>query len=112
MACNCRPIQTIQISSVTTTDTGVVLIPSNTIENDDLINLFKYRLIIPCNLSASSVLPVYIQTALGNIPLLCSRSGNSVMSNNIRKMTNYILVYGNENSEYEDGQFVLRNSVC
>lgn len=113
MACNCIPIQTIKISSITSTDTGIVLIPTNTISSTDLINLFKYKLVIPCNLKADSNLPIFIQTELGNIPLLKSISGNSALPSDIRKMTYYLLVYGNKNSANEFGQFIInRGSLC
>ena len=59
MECNCRPIKTIFISSITTTATGVVLIPSTTITASKLFDLNKYRLIIQCNLRATANLPVY-----------------------------------------------------
>lgn len=112
MACNCIPIQTIRVSSITTTDTGVVLVPETTIEATDLVNLFKYRLIIPCTLTTDSILPLFIQTASGNIPILCSKTANPLYSNQIRKMTRYTLIYGNKNTEYTDGQFVIQNNVC
>lgn len=111
MVCNCTPVQTIKISSITTTDTGVVLVPSTTISESDLTNSFKYILIIPCTLTTDSILPIYIQTALGNIPVLCSKTANPIISNQIRKMTNYLLIYGNKNSEYPGGQFVIRNNI-
>lgn len=110
--CNCTPVQTIKIASITTTDTGVILVPSTTIVETDLTNLFRYILIIPCTLTTETVLPIYVQTALGNIPVLSSKSANPIISNQIRKMTNYSLIYGNQNSEYANGQFVLRNNCC
>ena len=110
MACNCTPVKTIRIASLTTTDTGVVLVPRTTIAESDLINAYRYIIIIPCTLTTESVLPIYLQTTLGNIPILCNRTANPVISNQIRKMTNYILTYGNQNALYPSGQFVLRNA--
>ena len=112
MACNCTPVKTIRISSLNVTDTGVVLIPETAISETDLVNLFYYRLIIPCTLSTTSILPIFIQTAAGNVPVLCKKSSNSVLSNQIRKMLYYTLVYGNQNSANEFGQFVIQNNLC
>ena len=112
MECNCRPIKTIFISSITTTETGVVLIPSTTITASKLFDLNKYRLIIQCNLRATANLPVYIQTAIGNIPLWCRFAGNNIFPDQLRSRRCYTIVYGNNNVVSSIGQFVLQNPVC
>ena len=110
--CNCTPIKTILISSITTTDTGVILVPSTTITAAKLVNLNKYKLIIQCNLKATSNLPVYIQTELGNIPLLCRFAANNIFPDQLRNRYCYTIVYGNNTTLSSVGQFVLQNSVC
>ena len=110
--CNCTPIKTILISSITTTDTGVILVPSTTITTAKLVNLNKYKLIIQCNLKATSNLPIYIQTELGNIPLLCRFAANNIFPDQLRNRYCYTIVYGNNTTLSSVGQFVLQNSVC
>ena len=110
--CNCTPIKTILISSITTTDTGVILVPSTTITTTKLVNLNKYKLIIQCNLKATSNLPIYIQTELGNIPLLCRFAANNIFPDQLRNRYCYTIVYGNNTTLSSVGQFVLQNSVC
>lgn len=105
--CNCN---TIQITSVTTTSTGVVLIPNRTITQTNLTNLGRYNLIIACGVKATASLPVYIQTSAGNIPVLC-KYGNQVYSNQLRKRYRYCVGYGNKNTSYTLGQFVVFNSL-
>ena len=112
MECNCRPIKTIFISSITTTATGVVLVPSTTITASKLFDLNKYKLIIKCNLRATSNLPIYIQTAIGNIPLWCRFAGNNIFPDQLRSRRCYTIVYGNNNVASSIGQFVLQNPVC
>lgn len=103
---NCN---TIQISNVETTGTGVILIPNRTIKN--LVNATCYRLIIACNVEATANEPVFIQTALGNIPCLC-RFSDTLYANQLNKRTMYRIGYGNENSNYELGQFTMQSNVC
>lgn len=110
--CNCTPIKTIFISSITTTATGVILIPSTTITAQKLVDLNKYRLVIACNLKATANLPVYIQTAIGNIPLLCKFAGNNIFPDQLNTRKCYTVVYGNNNVLSSIGQFVLQNCVC
>ena len=112
MECNCRPIKTIFISSITTTATGVVLIPTTTITASKLFDLNKYKLIIKCNLRATSNLPIYIQTAIGNIPLWCRFAGNNIFPDQLRSRRCYTIVYGNNNVASSIGQFVVQNPVC
>ena len=110
--CNCTPIKIIYISSITTTDTGVVLVPSTTITALKLTDLNKYKLVIACNLRATANLPVYIQTELGNIPLLCKFAGNDIFPDQLKSRYCYTIVYGNNNVLSTIGQFVLQNNVC
>lgn len=110
--CNCKPIKTIYISNITTTATGVILIPSTTITAIKLVDLNKYRLIIACNLRATSNLPIYIQTAIGNVPLLCKFAGNNVFPDQLRKRYCYTVVYGNNSTLSTPGQFVVQNCLC
>ena len=100
---------TMFISSVTTTDTGVVLVPNREVKN--LTNATCYKLIIACNVEATSNLPVYIQTTLGNIPVLC-RYSNILYANQLKKRTMYKIGSGNENTNYTLGQFTIQCNVC
>ena len=110
--CNSTSIKTILISNITTTGTGVILIPSTSITAEKLFDLYKYRLIIQCNLRATANLPVYIQTAIGNIPLLCKFAGNSIFPDQLKSRYCYTVVYGNNSVTSTLGQFVLQNPVC
>ena len=110
--CNSTPIKTILITDITTTATGVILIPSTTITAAKLFDLNKYRLILQCNLRATANLPVYIQTSIGNIPLLCKFAGNNIFPDQLRRRYCYTIVYGNNNVFSSLGQFVLQNPVC
>lgn len=101
--------RTMYISSVTTTDTGVILIPNQEVRV--LTNVNCYQLVIACNVEATANLPVFIQTALGNIPVLC-KFGNTLYANQLRKRTMYRIGYGNGNDNYTLGQFVILSNVC
>lgn len=103
---NCN---TIVCSSATTTDIGVVLIPNRTIKN--LVNTGNYRLVIAFNVEATANLPLYIQTSLGNIPVLC-KYGNELLANQVNKRVNYPIGYGNQNTNYTEGQFVILSCNC
>ena len=100
---------TIFVSSVTTTDTGVILIPNREIKT--LVNASCYKIIIACDVEATANLPVFIQTSLGNIDVLC-RFGNTLYANQLRKRTMYRIGYGNENDNYTNGQFTIQSNVC
>lgn len=102
---NCN---TIYCSNATTTDTTVVLIPNRTIET--LTNAGCYRLVICCSATATSNLPVFIQVGETNIPVLC-HAGNTMYANQLSKRKCYSIMYGNENDNYADGQFVVQNNV-
>lgn len=102
---NCN---TMFCSSAETTDTGVVLVPNRTVKI--LENTGSYRLVICCNATATANEPVFIQTAIGNIPVLC-KAGNTIYANQLQKRFNYCVMYGNENENYAEGQFVVQNRV-
>ena len=104
MDCN-----TIYCSNATTTSTGVVLIPNRAIKT--LENTGSYRLVICCNATATANLPVYIQVNSTNIPVLC-KAGNDVYSSQLKKRVNYGIMFGNNNSLYTDGQFVIQDKIC
>lgn len=104
MDCN-----TIYCSNATTTSTGVVLIPNRNIKTLD--NTGCYRLVICCNATATNNLPVYIQVNSVNIPVLC-KAGNTVYSSQLKKRVNYSIMYGNDNENYVDGQFVIQDRIC
>ena len=110
--CNSTPIKTILITDITTTATGVILIPSTTITAAKLFDLNKYRLILQCNLRATANLPVYIQTSIGLVPLLCRYAGNNIFPDQLRSRRCYTVVYGNNSVLSTLGQFVLQNCVC
>lgn len=100
---------TIYVSSATTTDTGIILIPNRTVTT--LTNATCYGLVICCNATATSNLPVFIQTSLGNIPVLC-KMGNTMYANQLKKRIRYSIGYGNQNTNYTLGQFVVLDRVC
>jgi hypothetical protein len=102
---NCN---TMYISSVTTTSTGVILVPNKEVKN--VVNCGSYKMIIACNVEATANLPVFIQIASGNIPVLC-KAGNEIYANQLQKRRCYSVMYGNQNNNYEDGQFVIQNCV-
>lgn len=103
---NCN---TMYISNVTTTGTGVILVPNQEVKT--LTNVTCYKLIIACNVEATANLPVFIQTTLGNIPVLC-RFANTLYANQLRKRTMYRIGYGNANDNYDLGQFTIQSNVC
>lgn len=100
---------TMCISSATTTTTGVILVPNQEVKT--LTNATCYKLIIACNVEATSNLPIYIQTALGNIPVLC-RYSNTLYANQLQKRTMYRIGYGDANDNYTLGQFTMQSNVC
>ena len=103
MDCN-----TMYISNVTMTATNAVLVPNQEVKN--LTNCGSYKIVICCNATATSNLPVLIQTSLGDIPVLC-RAGNTLYANQLQKRRCYSIMYGNDNINYEEGQFVIQNCV-
>lgn len=105
MSCNCN---TIYCSTVDTTDTGVILIPNRTIKN--VTNTDTYGLVVCTEAAATANLPVYIQTAIGNIPVLC-KAGNTLYANQLSTRVRYPIIYGNLNDNYADGQFVITCKV-
>lgn len=105
MRCN----NTIYVSSATTGADNVVLIPNRAIKT--LENTGCYHLIICCNATATSNLPVFIQVNGVNIPVLC-KAGNTVYSSQLQKRVNYSIMYGNKNAGYVNGQFVIQNRLC
>ena len=100
---------TMCISSVNTTTTEVVLIPNREVKT--LTNTTCYNLIIACNVEATENLPVFIQTALGDIPVLC-RFSNTLYANQLQKRTMYRVGYGDANDNYTLGQFTMQSNVC
>ena len=105
MSCN----NTIYVSNATTTDDMVILIPNRAIKT--LENTGCYRLIICCNATATTNLPVFIQVNGVNIPVLC-KAGNTVYANQLQKRVNYSIMYGNQNAGYVNGQFVIQDRLC
>jgi len=103
---NCN---TIYCSNATTTDTTVVLVPNREIKNLD--NCGCYRLVICCNATATANLPVNIQVNGVSIPVLC-KAGNTMYANMLQKRKSYAIMYGNDNENYTNGQFVVQDKVC
>ena len=100
---------TILVSNVTTGTDNVVLVPNREIKN--LTNTGNYRLIIACNVpDATANYQVFIQVGSNNIPVLC-KYGNEILANMLNKRTNYPIGYGNENTNYTNGQFII-TSCC
>jgi hypothetical protein len=109
---NVSPVKTMIITSATTTSTGVILTPSETITSEDLVNLNKYKMVLTCNVRPTANLPIYIQAETGLIPLFCRYASNNIFPDQLRRRYAYTLVYGNNNVYASLGQFVLQNSVC
>lgn len=103
MDCN-----TIYVSNATTTDTTIVLVPNRDIKT--LENTGCYKLIICCNATATENLPVNIQVNGVSIPVLC-KAGNEVFANQLTKRRCYTIMYGNDNPNYINGQFVIQNCI-
>ena len=103
---NCN---TIYCSSAETTQTTVILIPNQDIKT--LENTGCYRLIICCNATATTNLPVFIQVNGVSIPVLCKAS-NVIYANQLQKRKSYAIMYGNENPNYTNGQFTIQDRVC
>ena len=74
---NCN---TIYCSNAETTTTEVVLVPNREIKT--LENTGCYRLVICCNATATSNLPVFIEVNGVNIPVLC-KAGNTIYANQL-----------------------------
>ena len=103
---NCN---TIVCSNLTTGTDNVVLIPNQTIKN--VVNTANYRLVIACNIpEATANYPVFIQVGANNVPVLC-KYGNEILANQLNRSTNYPLGYGDQNSNYANGQFII-TSCC
>lgn len=97
------------VSKSETTATGVILVSNNTITPT---NLGQYRLIIACNINTPTAnLPLFIQTSAGNVPILC-KFGNTLYANQVNKRVNYPLIYGNQNTNYPEGQFIIPSCTC
>ena len=103
---NCN---TIYCSNATTTDTTVVLIPNQEIKT--LENCGCYRLVICCNATSTANLPVFIQVNGVPIDILC-KAGNTMYANQLQKRKNYAIMYGNQNTNYTNGVFVVQDKVC
>ena len=99
---------TIFCSNATTTDTTVVLIPNQEIKT--LENVGCYHLVICCNAVANANLPVQIQVGTTPIPVLC-HAGNIVYSSQLTKRRNYTILYGDQNTGYVNGQFVIQGNI-
>lgn len=103
---NCN---TIYVSNVINSDTSITLVPNRAIKT--LENTGCYRLVICCNAVANANLPVNIQVNGVDIPVLC-KAGNVVYSSQLQKRVNYGIMYGNENPDYINGQFVIQDRIC
>lgn len=100
---------TMYCSSVVTTDTEVILVPNREVKN--LTNAGCYGLVICCGAAAAANLPVFIRTAVGDIPVLC-KAGNTMYTNQLNTRIRYPIMYGNQNKNYINGQFVITSRVC
>lgn len=100
---------TMYCSSVVTTDTEVILVPNREVRN--LTNAGCYGLVICCGTAAAANLPVFIRTAVGDIPVLC-KAGNTMYANQLNTRIRYPIMYGNQNENYINGQFVITSRVC
>ena len=99
---------TMYCSSVVTTDTEVILVPNREVRN--LTNAGCYGLVICCGTAAAANLPVFIRTAVGDIPVLC-KAGNTMYANQLNTRIRYPIMYGNQNENYINGQFVITSNI-
>ena len=100
---------TIICSNLTTGTDNVVLIPNTAIKT--VTNTGNYRLILACNIpEATANYPVFIQVGENNVPVLC-KYGNEILANQLNRRVNYPIGYGNQNTDYTEGQFVIQ-SCC
>ena len=99
---------TIYVSNVEILDDMVVLIPNRDIRV--LINCGCYGLVICCGATAASNLPVAIRFGEEDIPVLC-KAGNTMYANQLKKRMRYPSMFGNQNENYENGQFVVLSKV-
>lgn len=100
---------TIVCSNLTTGTDNVVLIPNQAIKT--VTNLGNYRLVLACNIpEATANYPVFIQVGENNIPVLC-KYGNEILANMLNRRVSYPIGFGNQNSGYTNGQFVI-TSCC
>ena len=99
---------TIYCSNVIMGDADVVLVPNRAIKTID--NTGSYRLVICNSAAATANYPVFIQVNGVNIPILC-KAGNTMYANQLEKRKSYSIMYGNENDNYVNGQFVIQNCV-
>lgn len=98
---------TIIINNVTAGTNEIILVPNRTIKN--VTNTGNYKLVIACSTpDATANYPVAIQVGDNNIPLLC-KYGNQILANQLNRRTVYCIGYGDNNSTYANGQFVLFN---
>ena len=103
---NCN---TIYVSNVINNTDSITLVPNQEIKT--LRNVGCYHLIICCNATADANLPVNIQVNGTEIPVLC-HAGNIVYSSQLQKRRNYTILYGDENTGYVNGQFVIQGNIC
>lgn len=102
-------VKTIICSQTSTTDTGVILIPNTPITPG---NLSQYRLIVACNVNTPTAnRQLFIQTTTGNSPVLC-KYGNTLLANQVNKRVPYFVLFGDQNVDYDNGQFVITNCDC
>ena len=98
---------TMYCSTVETGTDSIILIPNRTVRN--LVNTETYGLVI-CSNSVASNLPIFIRTNIADIPVLC-KAGNTMYANQLNTRVRYPIMYGNQNSNYENGQFVITSCV-
>ena len=99
---------TIFCSNVETTTDEVILIPNRSVKN--IVNTDTYGLVICNSAAATANLPVFIRTAVADIPVLC-KAGNTMYANQLNTRVRYPIMYGNQNDNYPDGQFVVTSCV-
>ena len=99
---------TIYVSNVEILDDMVVFIPNRDIRI--LINCGCYGLVICCGATAASNLPVAIRFGEEDIPVLC-KAGNTMYANQLKKRMRYPIMFGNQNENYENGQFIVLSKV-
>ena len=99
---------TMYCSTIESTTDSIILIPNREVKN--LINTGNYGLVICRNVSAESNFPVFIRTAIADIPVLC-KAGNTMYANQLNTRFRYPIMYGDQNENYTNGQFVITSCI-
>lgn len=104
---------TIVVETATVSGTNIILTPEVAFPSTNLANRGNYYLYIPTSVpKVASDYQIYIQTSDSKDIPVFDKYGNPVMASMIYKGYRYGIGFGNANTEYTDGQFVIQNKLC